>query len=85
MNCRVLLSAFRFLPSAYCRLRLRGVRVGGSLCTHISMGQDVFSTGKEETVVASKMKERSGDVFENKGSLWETWGRSANIFENKGA
>ena len=68
-----------------CRLlRLRGVGVGGSLCTHSSLGQDVFSTGKEETVVTLKMTERSGNIIENKGPLWKTWGRSGNVFENKG-
>jgi hypothetical protein len=63
---------------------LRGVRVGGTLCRHISLGQDVFSTGKEETVVTLKMKVRSGNVIENKGLLWKTWGRSGNVYENKG-
>ena len=27
----------------------------------------------------------SGNVIENKGPLWKTWGRSANVYENKGA
>jgi hypothetical protein len=48
------------------------------------MGQDVFSTGKEETVVTLKMTERRGNVIENKGPLWKTGGRSGNVHENKG-
>jgi len=27
----------------------------------------------------------SGNVIENKGSLWKTWRLSANVYENKGA
>jgi hypothetical protein len=53
--------------TADCLLNLRGVGVGGTLRPHSSLGEDVFSTGKEETVVTLKMKQRSGDVVENKG------------------
>jgi hypothetical protein len=35
-------------------------------------------------VVNSKMNERTGNVYENKGSLWKTRERSANVYENKG-
>jgi hypothetical protein len=63
---------------------LRGVGVGGTLCTHSSLGQDVFSTGKEETAVTLKMIEQSGNVVENKGTLWGAWWRSWNTHENKG-
>jgi hypothetical protein len=31
-----------------------------------------------------KLNERSGNVCENKGALWKTWGRSWNFYENKG-
>jgi hypothetical protein len=31
------------------------------------------------------MNERRGNVYENKGPLWKTWGRSWNVLENKGA
>jgi hypothetical protein len=30
------------------------------------------------------VKERRGNVYENKGSLWKKWGRSGNVVENKG-
>jgi hypothetical protein len=32
---------------------------------------------------SSKLKERSLNVYENKGSLWKTWERSWNVVENK--
>jgi hypothetical protein len=31
-----------------------------------------------------KLKERTGNVYENKGPLWKTRGRSGNVIENKG-
>ena len=43
---------------------------------HVSLGQDVFSTGKEETAVTLKMKGQSGNVIENKGPLWKTGGEA---------
>jgi hypothetical protein len=39
--------------------------------------------GKEERNPL-KLKERSGNVYENKGPLWESPERSWNLFENKG-
>ena len=42
----LLFSALRFLPSAYCLLHLRGVRVGGSLGPYRSLRQDVIA-GRE--------------------------------------
>jgi hypothetical protein len=35
-------------------------------------------------VVTLKMLDRGGNVVENKGALWKTWGRSGNVYENKG-
>jgi hypothetical protein len=32
----------------------------------------------------SFFNERTGNVVENKGSLWKTWERSWNFYENKG-
>jgi hypothetical protein len=29
------------------------------------------------------MKERSGNVYENKGPVWKKWERSTNVYENK--
>jgi hypothetical protein len=48
-----------FPPTAYCLLpaALRGVRAGGTLRPYSSLGQNVFSTGKEETVVSLKLRE----------------------------
>jgi hypothetical protein len=37
-----------------------------------------------ETVENLKMNERYGNVYENKGPLWKTWGLSRNVYENKG-
>jgi hypothetical protein len=34
---------------------------------------------------SSKLTEQSGDVYENKGPLWKTWGQSGNVTENKGS
>jgi hypothetical protein len=31
-----------------------------------------------------KMKERTGNVIENKGLPWKTWWRTGNVYENKG-
>jgi hypothetical protein len=31
-----------------------------------------------------KLEERSGNVYDNKGPLWKTRGRSWNVVENKG-
>jgi hypothetical protein len=36
------------------------------------------------TVAISKFKEQSGNVYENKGSLWKIPERSWNLIENKG-
>jgi hypothetical protein len=33
----------------------------------------------------SFLNERTGNVVENKGPLWKTWGRSWNVYENTGA
>ena len=34
---------------------------------------------------SSKLNDRRGNVYENKGPLWKTQGQSANVFENKGS
>jgi len=39
----------------------------------------------EETVQNIKMKERCGDVYENKGSAFSRPRRSGNVIENKGS
>jgi hypothetical protein len=31
----------------------------------------------------SKLNERTGNVYENKGSLWKTLERTGNVYENK--
>ena len=65
-----------FPPTAYCLLLTAfclllaawmGVRAGGTLRPYSSLGQTVFSTGKEEIVVTLKLKDRRGNVYENKG------------------
>jgi len=30
------------------------------------------------------MRELCGNLIENKGPLWKTWGQSGNVYENKG-
>ena len=84
MNCELRIAPLHI--GAGCRLRRsRGGGAGGTLPTHSSLGQDVSSTGKEETVVTSKMNELSGDVIENKGPGSATAERSCNVIENKGS
>ena len=47
------------------------------------------ATDKKSVVAAeakknsSKLNERSGNVYENKGPLWKTRGRSRNVYEKK--
>jgi hypothetical protein len=40
----------------------------------------VLAEGKRSL---SKLKERSLNVYENKGSSWKSWERSLNVYENK--
>jgi hypothetical protein len=40
---------------------------------------------KEETIVTLKMKERSGNVYENKGPAFSNPERCGNVIENKGS
>ena len=74
-----------FLPSAYCRLPPAFERSWScrTLCTHNSLGQDVFSTGKEDTVVTLKVKELRGNVIENKGPVWKTGGKAGMSMKTK--
>ena len=30
-----------------------------------------------------KLTERHGNVYESKGPLWKTWGRTGNVYQNK--
>ena len=91
VNC-LLTSLHRRLPTAHCvlftadyLLHLRGVRVSGTLRPHSSLGQNVLSAAKEETVVTLKMKERRGNVYENKESASHSPDESANVVENTGS
>jgi hypothetical protein len=34
---------------------------------------------------SQKVRDRRGNVYENKGSLWKKWGQSGNVYENKGS
>jgi hypothetical protein len=79
------LSADCLLLIADCLLNLRGVRAGGTLGPRSSLGHDVLSTRKEETVVTLKMTDRRGNVVENKGQGLEATGRDGNVIENKGS
>jgi hypothetical protein len=42
-------------------------------------------TGKEKTSNFKKVRERSGNVYENKGPVFSSPGRSGNVTENKGS
>ena len=44
-----------------------------------------FSSAAEARKNFSKLTERPGNVYENKGPLWKTWEGSWNVTENKGA
>jgi hypothetical protein len=43
-----------------------------------------LSLEREQEENSSKLKERSLNVYENKGPLWKTPERSFNVYENKG-
>ena len=68
-----------------CLLHLRGVRAGGPLGPHPSLRQYVTLTGKEETLVTLKMKERCRNVHENKGPAFSRPGEGGNVTENTGS
>jgi hypothetical protein len=51
----LLATADCLLLTADCLLHLRGVGAGGTYRPHSSLGQNVFSTGREETAVTSKI------------------------------
>ena len=82
-NICLLPTAFCLLPSADCLLNLRGVPVGGTLRPHSNLGQNAFFAAEKETVVTLKVKERRGNVYENKGSAFDRRRQSANVIENK--
>jgi hypothetical protein len=52
-----------------------------------ALGSDIVSDDSQgvETVEDSKLKERRGNVYENKGSTFQTLDRSGNLIENKGS
>ena len=51
------------------------------------LDSDIVSDNSQgvEAVEDSKMNERCGNVYENKGRLWTTRRRSGNVIENKGS
>ena len=51
-----------------------------------AVGSDISSENSDtvKTVENLKMKERSGNLIENKGPVWKTQERSGNVCENKG-
>jgi hypothetical protein len=49
------------------------------------MGTDCWQDVAEEQRKNSFLKERSGNVIENKGPPWKTWERCGNVYENKGS
>jgi hypothetical protein len=51
---------------------------------HAAQRTKSLPSGGEAKRNSSKMNERCGNVYENKGSLWKTWERGWNVYENKG-
>jgi hypothetical protein len=51
----------------------------------LSAWQNVTACSRSDRSYFKKMRERSGNVIENKGSLWKTDQQSRNVYENKGA
>jgi len=43
-----------------------------------------LQAGEKGTVVTSKMQERRGNVYENKGSVFHSPEQSGNVIDNKG-
>jgi hypothetical protein len=43
-----------------------------------------LSLEREQEESSSKLNERTGNVYENKGALWRSLERSGNVYENKG-
>jgi hypothetical protein len=69
-----------------CRIsggHVRGAGVGRSLCRPDRPRQDVAWDRQRTNLVTFKLKERSLNVYENKGALWKTRERSWNVYENK--
>jgi hypothetical protein len=44
-----------------------------------------FSTLDFRLLDFEKLNEQRWNVYENKGPLWKTWGKSGNVIENKGS
>jgi hypothetical protein len=73
------------LLTADCLLHLRGVRACGTLRLYHRPRQDVTSaTERRNGRNFKKVREPSGNIYENKGWLWKTLGRTGNVHENKG-
>jgi hypothetical protein len=54
-----------------------------AICPTAARTTSPSSQGKEEKN-SLKLSDQCGNVFENKGRLWKTWGRTGNVIENKG-
>jgi hypothetical protein len=72
------------LPTACCLLptAFEGVRTERAPGRHGGPGQDVTV---ERKLVTLKVKQRGGNVYENKGSVFQGRGQSVNVIENKGS
>jgi predicted chitinase len=62
---------------------LEGDGIGRTLRPPDGLGHDVSWAGKEGTIADLKLNERTGNVYENKGSVWKTRERSGNVIDNK--
>jgi hypothetical protein len=57
-------------------------RKARKLVRHVTDNKSVVAGGAKEN--SSKLNERRGNVYENKGALWKIRGRNWNVYENTG-
>ena len=73
-----------FFGASYRVVHVRGTGVGRTLVGNNRPRQDVAWDRQRTNLVTLKLNERHGNVYENKGSLWNTGASSWNVYENKG-
>jgi hypothetical protein len=71
------------LGAAYREADAKRSAVGMIFGGHNISRQDVAWDRHRTSVITLKLKERTGNFYENKGSLWKTGRRSGNVYENK--
>ena len=71
--------------AGYCNVHMKETGIGKAAGRRFGTGQDVALDWEKDTWEFSKMNERRGNVYENKGPLWKTRAGSGNVAENKGS